>query len=60
MYMQDKLLSWCVTFSSFGIGLILASFIGENNSKMTYYGVGLLLLGFLLTIIYFRVGNNNE
>ena len=60
MYLQDKLLGWSITFSSFGIGLILASFIGENNSKMTYYGVGLLLLGFLLTIIYFRVGNNNE
>ena len=60
MYLQDKFLSWSITLSSFGIGLILASFIGENSSKMTYSGLGLLSFGILLTIVYFHAGNNHE
>ena len=37
-----RLLSWGMTFSGLGLGLIVASFVGENTPPMALLGLGSL------------------
>lgn len=40
--LAPRLLSWGMTFSGLGIGLIVASFIGEDTPAMALLGLGML------------------
>ena len=50
--MKNRLLTWGVTFASFGVGMAIASFIGENDLKMLIWGGTLVSIGLVLSSVY--------
>ena len=50
--MKNRLLTWGVTFASFGVGMAIASFIGENDLRMLIWGGTLVSIGLVLSSVY--------
>ena len=50
--MKNRLLTWGVTFASFGVGRAIASFIGENDLRMLIWGGTLVSIGLVLSSVY--------
>ena len=50
--MKNRLLTWGVTFTSFGIGMATASFIGDNDFRMLMWGGTLGSIGLVLSSVY--------
>ena len=50
--MKNRLLTWGVTFTSFGVGMTAASFIGENDLRMLIWGGTLCSIGLTLSSVY--------
>ena len=57
--MKNRLLSWGVVFSSFGVSLTIASFIGKNDLKMVTIGGLLMLIGVSLYGTYLWIVKND-
>jgi hypothetical protein len=57
--MKNRLLSWGVVFSSFGVSLTISSFIGKNDLKMVTIGGLLMLIGVSLYGTYLWIVKND-
>jgi hypothetical protein len=48
--MKARLISWSVISTGLGIGLLVTSFIGENDPKFTQWGIGMISIGIVILL----------
>ena len=48
-----RLLAWGMTAAGFGLGLIVAAFVGEDTPAMALWGAALLGVGAALSAVYY-------
>ena len=58
--LAPRLLSWGMTFSGLGMGLIVASFVGENTPPMALLGLGSLGGGAAMLAARFLIGRKSS
>ena len=58
--LAPRLLSWGMTFSGLGLGLIVASFVGENAPTLALAGLGALGGGVTMLATRYLLGRNGE
>ena len=54
--LAPRLLSWGMTFSGLGIGLIVAAFVGEDTPSLALLGLGMLAGGIAMLATRFLLG----
>ena len=58
--LAPRLLSWGMTFSGLGMGLIVASFVGENAPSLALLGLGSLGGGATMLTARYLLGRKNS
>ena len=58
--LAPRLLSWGMTFSGIGIGLIVAAFVGEDTPSLALLGLGMLAGGIVMLATRFFLGRGSS
>ena len=58
--LAPRLLSWGMTFSGIGIGLIVAAFVGEDTPSLALLGLGMLAGGIAMLATRFLLGRRSS
>ena len=58
--LAPRLLSWGMTFSGLGIGLIVAAFVGEDTPSLALLGLGMLAGGIAMLATRFFLGRGSS
>ena len=56
--LAPRLLSWGMTFSGIGIGLIVASFVGEDTPTLAFVGTGMVAGGIVMLATRYLFGRS--
>ena len=58
--LAPRLLSWGMTFSGLGFGLIVAAFVGEDTPSLALLGLGSLGVGATMLAARFLIGRKSS